>query len=235
MTYRLHYWPSIQGRGEFVRLILEHQQLEYEDVARAEEDGPQNVRTLMMDRERNPHGLSPPFLETDDHILSQMPAICHWLASETSFVASQNPQISLQFALTIGDVVAEVHDTHHPLGSSLYFEEQTDAAKTNARQFLEDRLPRFLSFFESSIENGHVMGTPNYLDLMLFQLIGGLRYAFPNCMRGMLTDHPRLETLAAEVADLEVLSDYLHSDRRIPFNEDGIFRHYAALDMGRQE
>ena len=34
MVYELHYWPRIQGRGEFVRLALEQAGAEYVDVAR---------------------------------------------------------------------------------------------------------------------------------------------------------------------------------------------------------
>ena len=55
MRYELYYWPSIQGRGEFIRLTLEEAGADYVDVARKSDDVVEVValpmrRTQLVDR-----------------------------------------------------------------------------------------------------------------------------------------------------------------------------------------
>ena len=69
-----------------------------------------------------------------------------------------------------------------------------------------------------------------YVDLSLFQIVEGLRYAFPKRMKAFERDIPGLVGLHDRVAARPNIRAYLESDRRIPFNEDGIFRHYKELD-----
>jgi len=138
--------------------------------------------------------------------------------------------------LTIADWVAEVHDTHHPVASGLNYEEQKCEAKQRAEDFRAERLPNFLSYFEQVLErNGsHVLvgNAVSYVDLSLFQMIEGLRYAFPRAMTKQERKHRRVIALRDRVAARPRLAAYLASERRLPFNQQGIFRHYPELDNG---
>ena len=138
---------------------------------------------------------------------------------------------------TITDLVAEVHDTHHPLATTLYYEDQKDAAKTRAADFLRHRLPKFAGYFERALKQNpagdkHVVGDSlTYVDLSLFQCMDGLHYAFPRAMKGFETTYPALGALRRRVRARPRIAAYLKSERRIPFNESGIFRHYPELDQ----
>ena len=77
----------------------------------------------------------------------------------------------------------------------------------------------------------YVAGTSiSHVDTSLFQLVAGLRYAFPNRMAAVESDYPCLIGCSNAVSTIEGIAAYLASDRRIAFNEDGIFRHYEDLD-----
>ena len=138
--------------------------------------------------------------------------------------------------LTITDLVAEVHDTHHPISTALYYEDQKEAAKRNAAAFLAQRMPKFLGYFERVLTQNpsgaaHSVGDAlSYVDLSLFQVYEGLSYAFPRAAAAFPHDYPKLAALHAGVANRPQIAAYLVSDRRIPFNETGIFRHYAELE-----
>jgi len=136
--------------------------------------------------------------------------------------------------LTITDLVLEVHDTHHPLGPSLYYEDQRAAAKKRSEEFWNERVPKYLGYFEQMLkDNGgsYVTGRRiTYVDLSLFQIVEGLRYAFPRRMKAFEREIPGLIELHDRVAVRPNIKAYLASDRRIAFNEDGIFRHYKELD-----
>ncbi len=75
-----------------------------------------------------------------------------------------------------------------------------------------------------------VGGRLSYADLSLFQVVDGLQYAFPRAARRVLKKVPRVAALHAGVATHRCLRAYLASERRIAFNEQGIFRHYPELD-----
>ena len=140
-----------------------------------------------------------------------------------------------QLQLTITDFVLEVHDTHHPLGPSLYYEEQKAPAKKRTEAFWKSRVPKYLDYFEELLDaNGGAWVTGRrltYVDLSLFQIVEGLRYAFPKRMKIFEKDIPRLVELHDRVAARPNIKAYLASERRIAFNEDGIFRRYKALDL----
>lgn len=221
--YTLIYWPSIQGRGEFVRLLLEEAGAPYRDLGR-EPGGEEQVAATLYDRH-----FGPPILQDGDLELSQTAAICDYLGRKHE-LASDNPHRALQLALTIADVVCEVHDTHHPIASSLYYEDQKAAAKKRAAAFTKERLPKFLRYFAGILgKREYLLGDSlSYPDLSLFQLTSGLEYAFPNafrraCPRKLLEHRDR-------VARRPRVAAYLASERRIPFNQEGIFRHYPELD-----
>jgi glutathione S-transferase len=235
----LIYWPFIQGRGEFVRLLLEDAGAEYDDVARRPEEeggGIAAVRGHMYGEGPGPAGFAPPFLIDGDVKLAQMPAVCAYLAPRLGCVPDDEAarMRALQLQLTIADMVDEAHDTHHPVSTARYFEDQKAEAIEAARDFREQRLPKWLGFFERTLERAggdYLLGSePSYPDLGLFQLVAGLRYALPRAAEAALGATPRVVALHDRVAARPALAAYLASERRIPFNEDGIFRHYPELD-----
>ena len=138
----------------------------------------------------------------------------------------------IQVQLTIADRVAEAHNVHHPVAVSAYYEDQKAEAARAAGVFRDERMPKFLGWFEAALGEGAWLGGErwSYADLSLFQLVEGLAYAFPRRMAALRVEIPKLLALRERVRALPELADYLASDRRIPFNEDGIFRHYPELD-----
>jgi glutathione S-transferase len=226
MKLELFYWPEIQGRGEFVRLALEDAGAAYIDVAR-EPRGMQRLQALLKEQ----RGFAPPLLRAGSLVLAQTPTILHWLAPRLGLAPSNEAARARlsQAQLTIADWLTEVHDTHHPIASSLYYEDQGPEAKRRAPIFLSERLPKFLGYFEA---NARESGRISYVDLSLFQMLEGLRYAFPKAMRRLELEHPRLVALHDRVARRPGIRAYLDSDRRLPFNQQGIFRHYPELDAG---
>lgn len=237
-TYELYYWPTIQGRGEFVRLALEQAGAPYVDVARKPKGMAAMMKLLAL--EGGGPGLqpfAPPFLKAGDLVVAQTATILAYLGPRHGLVPRDQASRlhAQQLQLTIADLVAEAHDTHHPVASGLYYDDQKREAKKRAADFIESRLPKYLGYFERVIDaNGgeHLVGNAvSYVDLSAFQLLAGLEYAFPNAVGRLAPKIPLLLTLRAQVASLPRIAAYLVSDRRIPFNEDGIFRHYPELDL----
>lgn len=237
----LHYWPTIQGRGEFVRLALEAAGAAYVDVARSSEaDG--GGETALMQRmharaiERPP--FAPPYIHDGDLWIGQTAAILLHLAPRLGLVGeSEADRVwTHQIQLTIADMVVEAHDTHHPVATGLYYEDQESEALRRAAEFRTARMPKFLGWFERLLERNpagpaHLVGaSPSYADLSLFQLVEGLRYAFPKASRRVLAETPKVVALHDRVAGSPRVAAYLKSRRRIAFNEDGIFRRYPELD-----
>ena len=227
MKYELYYWPSIQGRGEFVRLALEDAGAEYVDVARRAEGRNAGIDAMMAQMKRN-HVFAPPFLRAGTVVVAQTALILHFLGPRLGLAPkSEKGQLwLLQQQLTISDFLVEVHDTHHPIASGLYYEDQKPEAKRRTQLFLKDRVPKYMGYFEAL---PRPKGT-TYLDLSLFQVIEGLRYAFPSGFAKLERKYPKLIALHDRVAARPRLAKYLASKRRIPFNQQGIFRHYAELD-----
>lgn len=242
MVYELYYWPSIQGRGEFVRLSLEEANASYVDVARKLRSGPgeaQIMRFLTARSIARPP-FAPPFLKAGRQVISQTANILMFLGGRHGLAPQDEPgrlwTNGLQ--LTVTDFVAEIHDTHHPIASSLYYEDQKKEARRCAADFLKHRVPKFLGYFESVLSRNRrgdrylVGASLSYVDLSLFQVIAGLWYAFPRAMAKAARRHRRLLSLHERVQERPRIAAYLASPRRIPFNEEGIFRHYAELDAG---
>lgn len=233
--YELWYWPTIPGRGEFPRLALEAGQIPYRDMAReAGKDGYKALgKDLGVDRDDPP--FAPPYLVTPDgETIGQSANILLYLGEEYGLApADQAGKLWVhQVQLTIADMVTEVHDTHHPVVLGAYYEDQKPEAKRRAEDFRENRIPKFLGWFETILkERGDWLAGESwsYADLSLFHLIEGLTFAFPKRMKAVGGDYKRVATLHAAVEALPELQDYLKSDRRIAFS-DGIFRHYPELD-----
>jgi glutathione S-transferase len=234
MRYELYYWPGIQGRGEFVRLALEEAGADYVDVARTQ-GGMAKMMRLMEGRGIDVRPFAPPFLKAGRLVIGQTANILFYLgAPEGLAPKSEAGRLHVhQLQLTIADFLDETHDTHHPVGSGLYYEQQKREAKRYADQFRKARMPKYLGYFESLLaKNGDwlVGGRLSYADLSLFQMVAGLRYAFPKAMKRMERTHRRVVALHDRVAERPRIRAYLDSDRRIPFNESGIFRRYPELD-----
>jgi glutathione S-transferase len=238
--YQLHYWPTIQGRGEFVRLALEAAGADYVDMARGEKKG-QGVKAMMhfIDAPGVQHPpFAPPFLIDGKVMVGQTAAILLYLGPRLGLVPKSEAQRlwAHQIQLTISDIVAEVHDTHHPIATNHFYEDQKHAATQRAGEFRRERIPKFLRWFESVLQrnpkgDAHLVGARlSYADLSLFQLVEGLQYAFPKAAGRALKKTPRVLALHDRVAQLKRVAAYLASDRRIAFNEDGIFRAYPELD-----
>jgi glutathione S-transferase len=236
MTYELFYWPTIQGRGEFVRLALEEAGVPYVDVAR-EAGGMARMMALMDGADHPP--FAPPFLKAGELLIGQTTNILLYLGQQHG-LAPADDQGRLwvnQIQLTIADLVGEAHDTHHPIASSLYYEDQRPEAKRRAADFIETRIPKFFDWFEGILgrpePKDYLLGDQvSYADLSLFQVIEGLRYAFPQALARIDAGYPLLSSLRDRVAQRPRIAAYLKSKRRLPFSEEGIFRHYAELDVG---
>ncbi len=236
--YELFYWPGIQGRGEFVRLVLEDVGVEYDDVARDTSDGEARLERA-LDEELSPYAFAVPVLRDGELIIPQTVAITRFLGERHGLAPrDERGRLLVQaVALTIADLVTEVHDTHHPLSVEERYEEQRAAAARRATVFREVRLPRFLGYLEGLLgrdttsDGRFLIGdAASYADLAAFQIVQGLRYAFPRAIRRIRRQIPKLLALDERIAQRPRLAEYLASDRRIPFNENGIFRHYPELD-----
>jgi glutathione S-transferase len=239
--YELHYWPSIQGRGEFVRLALEEGGARYIDVAREPESKGGGVKAMMkrMREATTIEPFAPPFLKVDGHIFAQSTNILAFLAPRLHLVPGDDASRTWanQLQLTIADLADEAHDVHHPIASSLYYDDQKTEAKRRAPIFVAERIPKYLGYFERILEkndagNGrHMLGAGlTYVDLSMFQMLSGLTYAFPQGMKRIAPKIPRLSALRDHVAQRPRIAAYLASSRRLAFNEQGLFRHYPELD-----
>ena len=239
MAYEFYCWPSIQGRGEFVRLALEEAGADYIDVARSPESEGSGEAALMpfLERDDIPHPpFAPPFLKDGDVLIGQTAAILLYLGARHGL--APKPEAGRlwahQLQLTMADFVVEVHDTHHPIASGLYYEDQKKEAKRRTEIFRDDRVPKFFDYFDDVIDRSggpFLLGRRlSYPDLSLFQIVEGLRYAFPTFMKRAEKKYRRIVDVRDRVAKRPRIAAYLASERRIPFNEMGIFRHYAELD-----
>ncbi len=235
MTYDLFYWGGIPGRGEFVRLALEYSGADYREMNR-EESG--SVPALLTDPAITTPSFAPPYLRDGDVVIGQTGAILHYLGPRLDLAPKDETTRNwlLQIQLTIADMVAEAHDVHHPVGVGRYYEDQKAEALRRAEEFREQRIPKFLDWFARVLARnlhgtGHLVGQGvTYADLSLFHLIRGLQYAFPKTMKRHGAGHQEVFDLADSIEADERLAAYLASNRRLAFNEDGIFRHYPELD-----
>ncbi len=238
-TYELYYWPSIPGRGEFVRLVLEETGVSYRDVGRLPvgEGGGTEAVAAYWAGEREGHPVfAPPVLVRGDFVLPQTAAICDYLGRHHDLAPpdDEGRAQALGLQLTIADLVMEVHDTHHPISPWLYYEDQQVEAKRRASHFVRERLPRYLQYFERVLDHeggGVLVGEHlSHADLGLFQVLEGLAYAFPRGFASASEATPGVLELRERVRERPRIAAYLASDRRMPFNQEGIFRRYPELD-----
>jgi len=237
MAYELFYWPTIQGRGEFVRLALEEAGADYVDVARGP-GGMQIMLALLADPALTEPPFAPPFLRSNGLIVAQTANILDYLGTRHQLAPREESlrRWTLQLQLTVTDLLVEVHDTHHPIAASLYYEDQKPEAARRSADFVRNRLPKFLEYFERVLQTNpagphHLVGDQlSYVDLSLFQVLEGTRYAFPRALEQLAGSCPRLTALRDAVAARPRIAAYLASPRRLPFNQQGLFRRYPELD-----
>lgn len=240
--YELYYWPSIQGRGEFIRLALEEGEADYVDIARLPADqggGAQAVMDVLYDESERHPAFAPPILKVGKELVWQTANILSFIAPGLGLVPkdAESRTFANGLQLTIADFVAETHDTHHPIAASLYYEDQKSEALSRSRVFVEERMPKFLQYFERALERNDqshgryfVRKELSYVDLSMFQVLAGLKYAFPRALAHLGPSIPHLMALHDRVAARPRITAYLSSPRRIPFNQQGIYRHYPELD-----
>jgi glutathione S-transferase len=236
--YRLYYWPTIQGRGELIRLAFEDAGARYVDVARE----PGGMKAMMAFLGGHRPGLTPfapPFVQVGRLVIAQTANILAFVAPRLGLIGDDEPSrvAAHQLQLTISDLVAEAHDTHHPIAVGLYYEDQKQEAQRRAADFVAARMPKLLGYLERVLAGNRagkgrflVGRAHSYVDLSAFQIMVGLEYAFPRAFKRLQPRLPLLGALRDRVAARPRIVAYLASARRIPFNEDGIFRRYPELD-----
>jgi glutathione S-transferase len=240
MRFELYYWPGIQGRGEFVRLALEEGGADYVDVARLTGRG-KGVAAMLRFLESRAGArppFAPPFLKAGSLVIAHTANILQYLGPRLQLApkAEAGRLWAHQLQLSVTDFLAEIHDVHHPIAVSLYYHQQKEEAHRRAGHFIRERMPKYLGYFEEVLAANagggrYMIGrAPTYVDLSMFQLMAGLRYAFPNAMRRQARRFAGLLALHDRIAARPRVAAYLASPRRIAFNESGIFRHYPELD-----
>ena len=241
MRYELYYWPSIPGRGEFIRLALEEAAADYVDVVRTPESAGGGVPAMLELLSRNDIDhppFAPPILKAGKRIIAQTSVILMYLGDRHKLApASEDGRMwTHQLQLTMDDFVVEAHDVHHPLAKSFYYEDQRIEARRRAENFKSERMPKFFGYMERVLTQNpsgpkHLVGARiTYADLSLFQVAEGMRYAFPKTIARAEPDYPLVAALHERVAERPRIRAYAASDQCIPFNEDGIFRYYKELD-----
>jgi len=225
--YQLYYWPGLPGRGEFIRLVLEHAEVAYEDI------GVNQGFEPIVAMKQTAAGFAPPYLVHGEFTLAQMPAICIYLGQRHGLCPT-DPACSarvLQLLLTISDTVSEIHDLHHPVSIAQTYEQQKDVAQQCAKEFHQNRLQQWIAFYSKLLlgRNWLVKNQLSVADLALFQLVSGIEYAFPRAFAKLMS--PELLHHQAQTRKIETIKNYLDSSRRQSFNEAGIFRHYPELDL----
>jgi glutathione S-transferase len=241
MRYELYYWPHIPGRGEFIRLALEEGAADYVDVARLpEQEGGGRIAVQRM-LEQSSGGrppFAPPILKAGKLVICQTANILQYLGPRLGLVPKDvaGRLWAHQLQLLIADFLVEAHDTHHPIAKSLYYEEQKAESLRRAENFRSVRLPKFLGYFDRVLrenpagDGGMVGAALSYVDLSVFHMVAGLDYAFPRTMARLKPSYPKLDRLCQRVPERPRIAAYLASPRRMPFNQHGLFRHYAELD-----
>lgn len=248
-AYKLIYWPSIPGRGEHIRLAFEATGTPYSDVSNESKDGISAVLEQISDKnhgnENSPPPLAPPVLQHGDQVtISQTPNILLYLGPKLGLVPdTTNDPIGIYhvnaLALTALDGFSnEAHDTHHPIATGDYYEDQKPEALKKAKDYRAARLPKFLGYFQRVLDGpasqgGEYLygGQLTYADLVLFGTLDGVTFAFPKRLAALRASgkYDKVFALYDRVKEHEKIKAYLASDRRQKFS-NGIYRHYPELD-----
>ena len=246
-VYHLIYWPGIPGRGEHVRLALEQAGAEYTDTAHVE-DGIKTVSSQISKENKgdsiNPPPLAPPILKHGEYTISQTPNILLYLGTKLGLApTTEEDPVGIyhvnELTLTALDGLSnEPHDVHHPIAVAEYYENQKEEAAKKAKDYRENRLPKFFEYFERVLsgdasKGGEYLygGQLTYADLVLFQTVDGVSFAFPRRVGSLKKsgDYDKVFALYDRVKALEKIKAYLESDRSQEYSM-GIYRHYPELD-----
>ena len=245
--YELFYWPGIPGRGEHVRLCFEESGTPYKDVCNVEENGIQQLYALNSEKSIgdtiNPPVAAPPALRYGDLIVSQTPNIVLYLGPKLGLAGPEDDKNAIyhvnQLSLTALDGLSnEPHDTHHPIATGWNYEEQKDEAKRKAKDYIANRLPKFLGYFEQVL-NGPASkggdwlygGQLTFADLVFWQCLDGVTFAFPKALKHLRESgrYDKTFKLYERVKARDNISKYLASNRRKKYSM-GIYRYYPELD-----
>jgi len=230
--YQLYYWSGIPGRGEPIRLAFEEAGVAYDDVARGPE-GNKVIARVLAGELGGLKPFAPPVLKHGDVVVSHVAAILQYIAPRIGMVPDGERERAAAHAieLTITDFWLEMHDVHHPIAMSLYYEDQKPESKRRAKHLIEERMPKYLGWFEQAISGDYVFGnTISYVDTSLFHTLAGVAFAFPRASARLAATIPKLHALHDRVAARPRIAAYLASPRRTPFNNHDVFRHYPELD-----
>ena len=241
MPYQLYYWSHVQGRGEVIRLALEEAGVDYTDVAReqnSEEESRNVILNVLQDKTLSRVPFAPPFLVDGGIMIAQAANILLYLSDKIGLAPPDEPGriFAHQIQLTVTDFLMEVHDTHHPISNAMYYEDQVEEAKMRSANFIENRIPKHMAYYQNILNNNPTKSkwligeTLTYPDLSIFQIVEGLRYAFPNAFSEVEKHYPKIIALRDAISIQPNTAKYLTSKRRIPFNNMGVFRHYPELD-----
>jgi len=252
--YELLYHPGIPGRGEFIRLAFEAAGVPYTDVANDQKNGYDTVRKICMNQQEesidgNPPVFCPPCLRVPGAgqdgksalVISQTPNILFYLGERIGMVPEGDEVAKYyvnQVALTALDLNNEVHDTHHPIAVMKYYEDQKDESLKKATDVRENRIPKYLSYFNRVLKHNQPSGNGKYLvgdrltyaDTTVWQLLDGCFFAFPKEMAARTKEYPDLlVTFYENIKTEHGVKEYLRSERRLKYSM-GVFRHYPELD-----
>jgi glutathione S-transferase len=192
VPYHLIYWPGIPGRGEHVRLALEEAGAEYTDTAFTDK-GMDEVLAMIdaknLGDEVNLPLCAPPMLRHGDLVINQTPNILLYLGGRLGLVPPADEDADGVYrvnglALTALDGFSnEVHDCHHPIATGLYYEDQKEESIRKSKDYVKNRLPKFLGYFERVLQSKPsgegpwlYAGRLTYADLVLFQVRHHHRY-----------------------------------------------------------
>jgi len=244
--YVLYYWPGIPGRGEYVRLVFEYAGVPYRN-----ESDPGNIVSTIYKTSTasHPPAFAPPVLKLPSgRFIAQTGAILIHLAPKFGLYGTkigeegeEERSAINQLVMTVTDLTAECHDTHHPIAVEDYYDNQKEAAIARAKNMRVNRLPKFLGHFQHVLEsnpeakeNGgtYLIGsTTTIADLAVFHLLDAVSFAFPKRIAALKAtgNYKNLFALRERIANEKNIKEYLASDRRLPFGE-GVFRYYPELD-----
>jgi len=249
VPYELIYWPGLPGRGEHIRLAFEEAGATYTDTAH-QKDGMQcvlaQIDTKNLGCPINPPPLAPPILKHGDLLINQTPNILLYLGPRLGLVPSADEDGDGDAVYRINELTLtaldglsnEVHDCHHPIATGLYYEDQKPEAKRKSEDYIKNRLPKFLGYFERVLKGEASKGGKwlyggklTYADLVLFQCLDGVTHAFPNAMGRLKKEgeYKGVFELHEAVKNRPKIKEYLASDRRQKYGM-GIYRHYPELD-----
>ncbi|MXO64197.1 glutathione S-transferase [Altericroceibacterium endophyticum] len=236
MVYDFWYWPTLPGRGDFIRYPLEAAQIPYTDCARDAEDGFAAVAEH-LEAKQGCHAFAVPLLETGSESIAQTANILLFLNQEHGLGPSDAAGMRYlnQLQCDIADITEEVHAVHHPISTAFYYEDQRDAAIQSAEKFREQRIPKYLAHFER-IANAHdgdwLLEGDSWStgDTSIAYLLDGLHFMFPLRMAALQSDYPTIHQIQQKTFALEYLDAYRASDRCAAFGTEGIFRNYPELD-----